>query len=254
MSLSNPKNTRKSPIARYYEFSGQTGEFKIYDCGTQESSKTTNLTFILIDQLNTVKGFSVKHSTGFYSNEVLRTSTEELVVKFNGGKIIARGLYKDIKPQIEALGGKYYKSLYGIEFIDGEWQLVNLKLKGAAMSAWLNFDKSSRINKEGLVLTVTKNPTQKKTGAVLYFEPDFTVQKPNEADLQKAMELDSDLQDFLKGASEPPQIDGPTEEERTQLRAPKSTGTGIYNGKMEEMSAEDFLNEDEADGELFDDI
>jgi len=252
MSLSNPTQTRKSPIARYYEFSGQSGEFKVYDCGTQQSFKTNQITFLITDILNTVKGFSAKHSTGFYSNEVLKTSSEELVVKFNGGKIIAKGLYKDIKPQIEALGGKYYKSLYGIELIDGEWRLVNLKLKGAAMSAWLNFDKSSRINKEGLLLTVTKNPTQKKTGAVLYFEPDFSVQKPNEADLQKAMELDSELQDFLKGASEPPQVEDLTQEERAQLRAPKSTSTGIYNGEVEEMSVEDFL--DSANDDLFSDI
>lgn len=46
-----------------------------------------------------------------------------------------------------------------------------------------------------------------------------------------------------------------TEEERAQLRAPKSTGTGIYNGEVEEMSVDQFLDRQNEDiDDLFSDI
>lgn len=255
MSLSTKtEQTTKSPVARYYNWSGSEGKVSYWNKETSEKVYVENLTFILIDIKNCVEGFSDKHQNGFRSNEVKSTQKEELVIKWNNtGKVLLKGLYGSIKNDIKANGGNYNISLYGVEEIDGEFRIINIKLKGSGLSAWLEFDKSSKINKEGLTIRVGKSDLKKK-GAVKYYEPVFlaspTVTKQHEV----AVSLDTELQEYFTNRTAWV-TDEPTEEERKQLRAPSaSTGTGIYNSEMVETTVEDFLSDDEAEDELFNDL
>lgn len=213
MSLSNQKQSSNSPVKRYYNWSGSEGNFTYWDREKEERIKVEcPFTFIPIDALSCVEGYHSKSEKGFRSNEVRSTGKEDLEVRWNGGTLIIKGLYKDIKDQIEKLGGKYNRSLYAVQEIDGEWSIINIKLKGAAMSSYLNFDKRTSMNLEGLTITVEKSE-EKKTGNVKYFEPVFSAKNTDEKTHSIAVTMDSELQEYLKNRGAYSNLPGMTAEE-----------------------------------------
>lgn len=247
MSLSNKEVSISSPVKRYYYWSGSEGKLTYWD--SQKGEKVTEelpFKFIPIDQLSCVEGFSIKHDRGFRSNEVKSTAKEELEVKINGGATIARGLYSDIKDQVEKLGGKYHRSIYGVQLIDGNLEIINIRFKGAAMSSWLNFDRSTKMSIDGLELTITRSD-MKKTGKVEYYEPQFSAQKPSEEDHAKAVELDIELQEYFKirksGVQESEFLQPLTDEEKSQLRKPKAEKVKVQQDTSEFGSMDDFFNQ-----------
>lgn len=260
MSLSNAKVSVSSPVKRYYQWSGSEGKVTYWDKEKSEKVEVNlPLTFIPIDQLSCVEGYSAKHEKGFRSNEVRATGKEELDVRWNGGSTIVKGLYSKIKDNIEKIGGKYHRSIYGVQEIDGTLEIVNFRFKGAAMSSWLNFDKSTSMNIEGLNVTINKSGL-KKTGRVEYYEPTFTATKPTEEEHKLAVFADVTLQDYFKnrGASENEaeqtsinseeflEMSGPlSAEEKAQLSKPKSA-------KIDKSSVDTIEDGDISD--LFDSI
>lgn len=249
MSLSNTKVTVSSPVKRYYSWNGVEGKLSYYDKDAGEKV-TVDLpfTFIPIDQLSCVEGYSAKHENGFRSNEVRATGSEELEVRWNRGNVIVKGLYKDIKEQVEKLGGKYHRSIYGVQQIDGQWEIINLRLKGAAMSSWLNFDKSTSMSLEGLTITVNQSDL-KKTGMVKYYEPVFKASQTSEEIHKLAVEADVKLQEYFKVKAEGlpsmsadefmETVDELTDEEKKQLKKPKSSNvkakTEIEDGDINDL-------------------
>lgn len=255
MSLSNQtEETKKSPVARYYNWSGEKGELYYYDKEAGQKVYVETIDFILIDTKSCVEGFSDKEQTGFRSNEVKSTQKEELVIKFNNnGKVLLRGLYASIKDNIKAAGGNYNISLYGVENIEGEWKIINIKLKGSGLSAWLEFDKSSKVNKVGLTLRIEKSELQKK-GAVKYYKPVFIAAPTGSNEHTIAVDLDTELQDYFLNRTAWV-TDEPTEEEKSQLRAPGSEKlkNAFKPKEVIEMTADEFLSDDET-GDLFDEV
>jgi len=254
MSLSNKtETTTKSPVARYYNWSGSEGKLSYWNKETSEKVYVENLDFILIDIKNCVEGFSDKHQNGFRSNEVKSTQKEELVIKWNNsGTVLLKGLYNAIKNDIKAAGGNYNISLYGVEEIDGEWRIINIKLKGSGLSAWLEFDKTSKINKEGLTIRVEKSELKKK-GVVKYYEPTFLAAPTGSNEHTIAVDLDTELQDYFSNRTAWV-TDEPTEEEKSQLKAPgyQKLQRAFNSKEAIEMTAEEFLSE--KDDDLFSEI
>lgn len=223
MSLSKPKVSVSSPVKRYYTWSGSEGHLVYWDKDQQKKiTQSLPFVFITIDQLSCVEGYSQKHEKGFRSNEVRSTKEEELNVRWNAGGTIVKGIYSTIKDAVEKLGGKYHRSIYGVELIEGEYHIVNLKFKGAAMSSWLNFDKSIRGGLEGLNITINKSEL-KKVGRVEYYEPVFNAGKPSVDEYETAVDLDRQLQEYFVNKNES-QADFFTEEltpdEKAQLVKP----------------------------------
>lgn len=199
MSLSKPvEKSTKNPVVRYYTFNGATGTLSYYDKETEQKVEVSDaFVFVPTDERSAVEGFCSKKQMGFRSNEVIKTATEKLTIRWNTtGYQLFEGLYKDIKDKIKAQGGKYIKSIYGISKIDGEWQMINLKLKGASFSSWIELDKKIKGGLIGLTIAMKKGP-EKKTGMVNYFEPVFKVKQTPEDIHKIALDKDAELQEYF---------------------------------------------------------
>jgi hypothetical protein len=199
MSLSAPNEQLKNVASKFYKWSGDSGCFNYYDKDTKTSidvpiSEKTPFTFIILDTLSTIKGYSDSESCGFWSNEVKNTKTEPLIVRTKSG-IQAAGLYADIKDGIKAKGAKYCQSTYvAMKSKDG-LEVVNLQLQGVALKAMGDFAKANKVM--GMAVQV-KSCTEGKKGKTVFQVPVFNLLKLSEKTLAEATALDVILQDYLK--------------------------------------------------------
>lgn len=211
MSRSNPTDGVRNPSTRWFEWAGgdEGGFVRWYNKDTKETTKVEGaFTFLLLDELATVKGWHEPSESSIYANEVRDLRQEALVVKsFKGGEL-ASGLYADIKDRIVAKGGHFHGSIY-IAYKDGEeLKLGNLGLKGAALGAWMEFKKAAPMKKDAsgksvrsyFVDAVTiSGYEQAKKGGTTYRVPKFSLKAVGEATNQQALGLDAELQAFLDG-------------------------------------------------------
>lgn len=209
MSRSNPTDGARNVSTRWFTWAGggDQGYIEWYDKDAKENRKVDGaFTFLLLDELSTVKGWHEASESGIYANEVRDLRQETLLVKaFKGGEL-ATGLYADIRDKIVAKGGHYHGSIY-IAYKEGdELKIGNLGLKGAALSAWMEFKKSapSKKNADGKSLkayfvdavTVTGFADGKK-GGTKFRVPTFALKPVGDDTNARAVELDAELQAFL---------------------------------------------------------
>lgn len=209
MSRSNPTEGARNPSTRWFEWAGgdDGGYIRWYDKDAGKHVKVAlPFTFLLLDELSTVKGWHDPSESGIYSNEVRDTRQDVLVVRaFKGGEL-ASGVYKSISDRIKAQGGHYCASLY-LAYKEGdELRIGNLSLKGAAAGTWMEFKKAAPAKKDAngksqrayFVDAVTISDfDQMKKGATVYRVPKFAL-KPTSAETNlQAVALDAELQAFL---------------------------------------------------------
>lgn len=200
MSRSKPSaNHDPNPAARWYEWDGETGALRYYD-----AEKKTRIavplpfTFLLLDQLGSVRGWDDASQSGIYSNEVRDTKTDVLLVKSFKGGILAEGVYRQIKEKVNAQGGKFHAALYIAVKIDGELQLAALRFKGAGLMGWMAFTKAHRAQLYSHAITI-HDFTEGKKGKVVFRTPIFrTTSVTTETD-DSAKKLDMILQAYLDG-------------------------------------------------------
>lgn len=195
MSRSNNTDLT-NPAVRYFDWSGAEGRVQYYDKETQENVEVPlPFKFLILDKVSQITGGIDRGDqyVGFWSNAVKNTKTQKFTVRSKSG-IEAQGFYDDIKgtPGVKFLTGLY------IAFYDDDknLQIGYLKIKGAALTAWIEFTKAHRNIYEGAFGIVGSNKCKKGTNT--YYEPVFE-HFPNvsdEAD-QKAKELDVRLQEYL---------------------------------------------------------
>ena len=200
MSLSQPKKTG-NPAKKFIEYGSEKG-FHYYDKNT--SSNVTlrkrgdkkGIYIIVLDELSTITGWNEGSSSGIFSNEVHSTNEEVLDVKsFKGGRII-KGLYGDIKGDLQ--GGKYAKSVYAALVTgtgEDDIELVNLKLSGSGLTSWI--DAKNVINGDMLELAI--NPTEQTKGATKYYIPEIINHGARPDILENCKSMDVELQAFLEG-------------------------------------------------------
>jgi len=208
MSRSNP--TVKNPATRFFQWRGGAEAFKGEDGKTrheggrvtwydkeaqQENEMALPMTFIVLDELTTITGYSEKDQSGFWSNEVRNLSSEKLVVKTKSGTV-ASGVYGDISENIKGRGAKYAVSAY-IAFKDdeGELALGNIKISGAALTAWIEFKK--RFDVMQCAVFISDEPKLEKKGSNYYFSPVFEGQNISDATEASSKALDEELQRYL---------------------------------------------------------
>lgn len=195
MSLSN--NTElKSPATRFFEWSSSNKTVKWYDKDAKQNVlMKLPFTFIVLDMLSTVKGFSDADKGSIWANEVRDTRKDILTVRTKHGGIKAQGLWKeDIKNTV--IGAKYARSVYiAYKDDDGELVIGNFQMQGSANSAWIEFCKTAKIYGVGIQIT---DSVKKTNGATTFYEPVFAVIEANEATIAEAVELDKQLQEYLK--------------------------------------------------------
>lgn len=198
MSLSRPNTNLSNPAKMFITWNGVKGLFEYYDKTVDPPvNREIKLPFkfIILDELTTISGFSETFGCGIYSNEVRNTTQESLKVKTFKPGINLLGLYKDIKSDIVAAGGKYAKSIYVCIRVNGEFMLANLKLSGSSFSSWYDFCKKHK-NREGMCVVVEDFHSEKK-GAVVYNVPNFTVSSATDETIRIATDLDAELQTYL---------------------------------------------------------
>jgi hypothetical protein len=205
MSRSKPTEERaKNPATMFLEWKSSLKSFVFYDKDKKENvTIPTDTKFIVLDQLSTVTGFDDTYGTGYWSNEVRYVGNEELAVcvwdtKSNGKRVLAKGLWKDIKGSV---GAKYAKSIYCMAKIDGEYKLVNLKVSGASLTAWIKFVEEAGGDSAlyGETVVGIKEIATGKKGAVTYHYPIFHVasKKLTQEAMEQAADMDKRLQAYL---------------------------------------------------------
>lgn len=215
MSLSRPQ--AKNPATRFMQWKGgaekisetvdgkkseryEGGKLTWYDKEAKEDVEVKlPFSFMVLDSLHTVTGYSESSRSGFWANEVRNLKTETLVVKTKQGsgvRTVASGTYDQIKDEIKSQGGKYTQSVY-IAFKDdsGELAIGHLKISGAALTAWIEFQKKFDISK--CAVFITDEPKLEKKGSNYYFSPVFDGQNMSESSKSAAVKLDEELQRYL---------------------------------------------------------
>ncbi len=192
MSLSSPKLT--NPAEHFFEWRNGTVQF--YD---KEQAKAITIpmpfTFIVLDELHTVTGYSDQDQSGIWANEARSTREDFTVRTKRGVKYV--GPYKNDQGinQVAAFGGRYTKSIYiAHPNRAGDLILGHLKLTGAALTAWIDFSKQHSTTSGKISIT---GSTEGKKGATTYQIPTFAWSKWTDAEYQAAIVLDKMLQNYL---------------------------------------------------------
>lgn len=165
---------QSNPATKFIDWKSNEKCFSYYD---KEEAKNVLIplpfTFLVLDELHTIKGWNDATSSNIYSNEVKFISKEVMTVKPFKGNEIAKGIYKDIKEKIVAAGGHYTKSIY-IMLEDGT--LANIQLKGSAVQKWGDFSQKTKSRFADEWVTVA-NVEEGKKGAVKFTTPLFSFAK-----------------------------------------------------------------------------
>lgn len=199
MSRSNPTERIANPAERWFEWDGANGVVRHYDKEKKENITVSGkFTFLLLDELATIKGWHDDSDSGIYSNEVRDTTQEAFVVKaFKAKHPIAQGTYRSIRDAVAAAGGHFTANLY-IAFRDGDTlRIGSIQFKGAALNAWVELKNNNRkaIYQKAIVIT---GFTEGKKGKVVFRSPTFELKEIKPETDEEAKRLDQQLQDFLK--------------------------------------------------------
>ena len=238
MSRSNPTDASRNPSTRWFEWaagdaSKNGGVIRYYDKDAKQNvPMPMPFTFLLLDELSTVKGWHDASDSGIYANEVRDTRQETLVVRaFKGGEL-ASGIYTDIRDRVAAKGGYYAASIY-IAYRDGaELKIGNLTLDGASAGAWMEFKKAAPSKKSASGKTVKSyfvdavsivGYEERKKGATTYRIPKFSLKAVTPETDAQAAALDVELQAFMADYMKRPKIEAASSsarDEETAVSAP----------------------------------
>lgn len=254
-----------NPAKKFVEFNGEKGAFTYY-CKTDKKDVVLPypVSFLIVDQLHTVKGFCRKSQSSIYSNEVHNMNEEIMDVRrFKGdNKSIAKGKYPDIKTTVSSAGGNYYRSIYVLLHVkdaegNTEWELANISFKGATFYEWSQFLENFKGNKyESMIFVKQKDLQAKKNGNIDYVVPTFGA-KPLSKDnadqnvlLTKADKSDLVLQNYFQGKKEEStnRSEG-IAESKTQPQQEKQQASAPV--QQEQASNENvFIDTDDSDDDL----
>lgn len=231
MSRSNPE-ILQNPSGRWFTWNGEQGIIEYYD-KEQEENITVDIpfTFLVLDQLGTVKGWHNESESGIYANEVHRIDRQPLTVKSFEGGVIAEGLYKNIKDTVKSKGGRYVSSIYIAYYRGADLEIGNISLKGAALSAWMDY--SRKIGKGLYEKAIVIDGYQEgQKGSITYRVPTFSTNAVAEETNEVAIGLDKVLQEYLDKKAVQPEEPEPTQFHQDE--PPPLSDEDIYGGMEQE--------------------
>lgn len=206
MSRSNPESVLENPAVRFFDWAGDTGELKYYDKEKKEKV-TVKLPFhfLVLDTVAQVGGGfkSGKDYIGYWSNAVRSRDIKgkQLVVKskINGAvRVEGQGLWSEIKASLP--GSKFINGIYAAFYDENkEMQIGYIKFKGAANSAWIEFNTASGLRGDcGGAYTLKERSEELQNGNTTYYEPRFSYKAEVKDETEaRAIELDAVLQAYL---------------------------------------------------------
>ena len=164
------QTTSSNPTKKYFEWKSDDKCFAYYDKETKQNVKVElPFKFLTLMEFHTIKGWNDKNQSGVYSNEVKSIGNDELNVRLFKGNQSVKGVYKEIKDTIIAMGGHYTKSIY-IMLEDGS--IANVNIKGSSVQAWGDFTQKTRSRLSDEWIEVA-NAIELKKGKVNYSIPEF---------------------------------------------------------------------------------
>ncbi len=194
MSLSN-QSTTTNPAKHHLRV--KSGSVNYYD---KESGQNIDVpvpvSFVVLDQLATVKGWSDRDQSGFWSNEVKKAGQDILTVRTSKGNV-ASGIWKDIKGHEDMSGAKFNASVYVAAQGREGLEIQNIAFSGASLNAWIEFVNANKGVLSGKSKVVISGFSDEKKGAVKYQVPVFATAEITEAELAEATKLDVELQEYL---------------------------------------------------------
>jgi len=198
MSRSRPHESNPNPATRWFEWAGNTGKVRYYDKHANEMVDVPlPFTFLLLDELASVRGWHDASDSGIRSNMVRDVKADVLVVKAHKYGVIAEGHYRQIKDRVNAAGGKFTANLYiGYKDATGALQIGTLLLKGVALRSWMEFRQEHRKKVYEGAVTLT-GYTEGKKGSITYRAPVFGLKDVSTDTHQQATGLDMELQVWL---------------------------------------------------------
>jgi hypothetical protein len=147
----------------------------------------------VLDVLSTITGFDESSNQGVYANEVRDTTKEEITVRTKSG-VIKKGLYSQMKESLPK-GIKFTSSIYIAIEVDGEVKLGNIKLSGAALNSWVDFQKNNRMYDGAVKFSEVGSG---KKGAVSYKFPKFTLEQTTPQEEESGKGVWQLLEDYLE--------------------------------------------------------
>lgn len=197
MSRSTVSGRKESPVSKYVNFNGSTGEFYYYDSDNKGNvSLGTELKFVLLDSRSCVTGWNDEENSRVYSNQVRSIKTEPLAVRTKKG-VLVEGLWEDIKASVSDNGGSFTVNIYGK--LAGTNEIVCLPVKKSELKEWAEFVAASGRSIYDFLVVATKSD-QRKKGAVKFHVPLFSKQAADEAELENATNIDKFvLQPYFSG-------------------------------------------------------
>lgn len=199
MSRSNPSANAPSPALRWFEWNGETGGVRYYDKDAKANTDVPlPFTFLLLDELASVRGWDDSSQSGIYSNEVRDTTKDVLVVKTFKGGTIAEGYYKAIKDRVNTRGASFVANCYVAVKLADVLSICSLRFKGSALGSWMEFRKAHRNTLYDSAIRIT-GFTEGKKGRIIYRMPVFELHNVSEETNRAALGLDKTLQSYLEG-------------------------------------------------------
>ena len=188
-----------NPAKRFVDFAGGDGVLRYFDKSLGEKGENVNIEFpykfFILDRVAQCTGGVDDNNgyIGFWSNAVKNLKTQQFTVRSKRG-VEVQGFYDAIKGYT---GLRFMTGLYvAAKNADGDFQIEYLKLKGAALTAWIEFTKAHRNIYEG-AFGIT-GVAEKKKGTNKYYEPVFEhYAKVSEEAEAEATALDVELQEYL---------------------------------------------------------
>lgn len=201
MSRSNNEEV-KNPAQRFFEWSGENGNFSYFDKSiiSDKNPKGTKVEvklpfkFIVLDILATVTGWSDADGCGIYANEVKDLATQPLTVRTFKKTDIAHGLYSAIKDKIGNSGGGYTASVYIAYFEGKDLKIGHIKIRGAALTAWIDYGKKFGFYKGAISCD---SSVEGKKGKTVFKIPVFKQIPISDETNELAIKLDQELQSYL---------------------------------------------------------
>lgn len=196
MSLSNQSST-VSPAKHFLRV--KSGSVNYYDKESQTNIDVPlPLSFVVLDQLATVKGWSDNDQSGYWSNEVKSAGQDAITVRTSKGEK-ATGIWKEIKSDPAVAGAKFNASVYIAAPGRDGLEIQNIAFSGASLNAWIEFVNANKGVTRGKNKVSITGFLDAKKGAVKYQVPVFEAEEISQAELDEAFKLDEELQDYLNG-------------------------------------------------------
>lgn len=199
----NLSEKKQNPAQYFLKWNNGSGEITYYDKEKGKVDKEkgkvnlgNNISFLLLDQLSTAKGWDQINETNIIGTEVRNPQFEPIILRsYKDGKAsqVAKGIWKtEIKDKYPV---DFYASLYIITIIDEKPVLANLQVKGACLAS-LFVAKLRSVDEFWITF---KKGEEQKNGMAKWF--DLTIQKTTEVPkIVNDVSLDyyNELQDYLE--------------------------------------------------------